>query len=178
VIKLDYLKHTFLLCLLTFGTQGCKESNLETEALISSDFNKQFFNFTIGKTNLKIEVAVLPEERARGLMYRESMGLMEGMLFIFENGTKQRFWMKNTRIPLDIGYFSSKGFLLEVHKAKPHDISGVPSRSSDIKFVLELNAGAYKKLDIDIGSKIDMMEIYEILKLRGLNPEDYKILPN
>ena len=59
---------------------------------------------------------------------------------VVDNG----FWMKNTRIPLDIGYLSTSGVLLEVHKAKPYDLSSVPSRSHDIKFVLELNAGGYR----------------------------------
>ena len=58
--------------------------------------------------------------------------------------------MKNTRIPLDIGYISTSGVLLEIHSAKPYDLSGVPSRSQDIKFVLELNGG-YKDLGIKIG---------------------------
>ena len=108
-------------------------------------------------------------------MFRESMALNEGMLFIFAEGTSQRFWMKNTRIPLDIGYLSSSGVLLEIHKAKPHDTSGVPSRSNDIKFVLELNAGAYKKLDISIGSKVLLKRVSEIIEERGLNPIDYNL---
>ena len=86
-----------------------------------------------------------------------------------------RFWMKNTRIPLDIGYLSSSGVLLEIHKAKPHDTSGVPSRSNDIKFVLELNAGAYKKLGISIGSKVLLKRVSEIIEERGLNPIDYNL---
>jgi uncharacterized membrane protein (UPF0127 family) len=83
--------------------------------------------------------------------------------------------MKNTRIPLDIGYLSSSGVLLEIHKAKPHDTSGVPSRSNDIKFVLELNEGAYKKLGISIGSKVSLKRVSEIIDDRGLNPSDYNL---
>jgi len=103
------------------------------------------------------------------------MGDHEGMLFIFKEGSKQRFWMKNTRIPLDIGYFSTKGSLVEIHKAKPYDLSGVPSKSRDIQFVLELNLGAYKKLGIKIGDRIDLGLISEIIKNRDLNPIDYTL---
>ena len=84
-------------------------------------------------------------------MFRESMDEDEGMFFVFESGSSQRFWMKNTRIPLDIGYISSDGVLIEIHKGKPYDLSGVPSHSNDIKFVLELNAGAYKSLEFVLG---------------------------
>ena len=54
-------------------------------------------------------------------MFRKSLKENEGMLFDFKEGSGQRFWMKNTRIPLDIGYLSTSGVLLEVHKAKPYD---------------------------------------------------------
>ena len=116
----------------------------------------QTYDLKLAETLLKVELAANPKDRERGLMFRKSIGPKEGMLFVFKNGTKQRFWMKNTRIPLDIGYFSSNGSLSEIHKAKPYDLSGVPSRSRDIKFVLELNAGAYKKLGIRIGSRLDL----------------------
>ena len=157
--------------------QGCKESTLENDLHSTTGPKDQFYNLNLAGVSLKVEVAALADERAKGLMFRETMGLQEGMLFIFQTGTEQSFWMKNTRIPLDIGYFSSVGELLELHKAKPHDLSGVPSRSKDIKFVLELNAGAYKKLGISIGDRLEMSEIYEILKLRNLNPLKYNISP-
>jgi|TARA_E500000178_G_C16937595_1_gene714760 uncharacterized membrane protein (UPF0127 family) len=157
--------------------QGCKESTLEHDLPSTTEPKNQFYNLNLAGVSLKVEVAALADERAKGLMFRETMGLQEGMLFIFKTGTEQFFWMKNTRIPLDIGYFSSVGELLELHKAKPHDLSGVPSRSKDIKFVLELNAGAYKKLGISIGDRLEMSEIYEILKLRNLNPLKYNISP-
>ena len=108
-------------------------------------------------------------------MFRESMALNKGMLFVFEKGTSQRFWMKNTRIPLDIGYLSSSGVLIEIHKAKPFDKFGVPSRSNNIKFVLELNADAYRKLGISIGSRISLKRVFEIIEYRGLNPSDYNL---
>ena len=110
-------------------------------------------------------------------MFRESMDEEEGMFFVFESGSSQRFWMKNTRIPLDIGYISSDGVLIEIHKGKPYDLSGVPSHSNDIKFVLELNAGAYKKLGVRLGDRVSLVEVSNMLKSRQLNPTDYN-LPN
>ena len=157
--------------------QGCKESTLEHDLPSTTEPKNQFYNLNLAGVSLKVEVAALADERAKGLMFRETMGLQEGMLFIFQTGTEQSFWMKNTRIPLDIGYFSSDGELLELHKAKPHDLSGVPSHSKDIKFVLELNAGAYKKLGITIGSRLRIKQIAEILKKRSLSLSDYNISP-
>jgi uncharacterized membrane protein (UPF0127 family) len=171
--KLIYANVIFLF--VVFLLPCCKESERYKQLSPAGKNEKIFFDFKIAEVPIKIEVAATPEERAKGLMFRESMATNEGMLFIFKEGTSQRFWMKNTRIPLDIGYLSSSGVLLEIHKAKPHDTSGVPSRSNDIKFVLELNAGAYKKLGISIGSKVLLKRVSEIIEDRGLNPSDYNL---
>ena len=160
---------------MAFFYPSCKEKEDFTKLASTKENKNLFFDFEIGDVPIKVEAAVLPEERSRGLMFRESMALNEGMLFVFEKGASQRFWMKNTRIPLDIGYLSSSGVLLEIHKAKPFDTSGVPSRSNDIKFVLELNADAYVKLGISIGSRISLQRVFEIIEDRGLNPSDYNL---
>jgi uncharacterized membrane protein (UPF0127 family) len=171
--KLIYANVIFLF--VVFFLPCCKDTERYKQLSPAGKNEKIFFDFKIAEVPIKIEVAATPEERAKGLMFRESMASNEGMLFIFEEGTSQRFWMKNTRIPLDIGYISSSGVLLEIHKAKPHDTSGVPSRSNDIKFVLELNEGAYKKLGISIGSKFSLKRVSEIIDDRGLNPSDYNL---
>ena len=173
---MDFFKNLLLACLITFFMQGCKEGGQENQCSTEIQSTTHSYELNLGGVPLKVEVAALTKEREKGLMFRKSLGLNEGMLFIFKKGTKQRFWMKNTRIPLDIGYFSSNGSLSEVHKAKPHDLSGVPSRSRDIKFVLELNAGSFKKLGIRLGERLEMNEIIKILRHRGLNPKDYNIL--
>lgn len=160
---------------MAFFYSSCKEKEDFTKLDTTKESKNLFFDFKIGGVPIKVEAAVLPEERSKGLMFRQSMALNEGMLFVFEKGTSQRFWMKNTRIPLDIGYLSSSGVLLEIHKAKPFDTSGVPSRSNDIKFVLELNADAYVKLGISIGSRISLQRVFEIIEDRGLNPSDYNL---
>ena len=171
------MKFNILLCLILCFTQGCKKAEDNSSEGLANHHKSKSFEFKIGKVIIKTELAVLPKERERGLMFRESMDEEEGMFFVFESGSSQRFWMKNTRIPLDIGYISSDGVLIEIHKGKPYDLSGVPSHSNDIKFVLELNAGAYKKLGIRLGDRVSLVEVSNMLKSRELNPTDYN-LPN
>ena len=145
----------------------------KTEPVNSETINQnktELFDLNFSGVSLKVEVAALSEEREKGLMFRNSIKENEGMLFVFKEGTGQRFWMKNTRIPLDIGYISTSGVLLEVHSAKPYDLSGVPSRSQDIKFVLELKTGGYKDLGITIGHEFHWSNISDMLIQRGLNP--------
>jgi uncharacterized membrane protein (UPF0127 family) len=170
-----FIKANVILLCLAFFYSSCKEKEDFTKLTTTKESKNLFFDFKIDGVPIKVEAAVTPEERSKGLMFRQSMALNEGMLFVFEKGAPQRFWMKNTRIPLDIGYLSSSGVLLEIHKAKPFDTSGVPSRSNDIKFVLELNADAYVKLGISIGSRISLQRVFEIIEDRGLNPSDYNL---
>ena len=165
---------TFLVALVLLNFfLGCKENSQSIKGEKIPQNKSELYDLNFSGVSLKVEVAALPEERELGLMFRNSLKENEGMLFVFKEGSGQRFWMKNTRIPLDIGYLSTSGVLLEVHKAKPYDLSGVPSRSQDIKFVLELNAGGYKKLGIKIGSRISLKVISELLIQRGIDPLMY-----
>ena len=161
-----------LLFFLLFSS--CKKGTSEKQ---NKPSEQQYFFFHIGKTKIKAELAILPEERQRGLMFRKKMEPGTGMLFIFEYGEPQKFWMKNTRIPLDIGYFSPQGKLMEIHTAKPFDLNGVPSRSKNIQFVLELNLHDFRNQKINIGDRLDLSEIRNAIKLRGLNPQKYQLQP-
>ena len=84
--------------------------------------------------------------------------------------------MKNTRIPLDIGYFSSDGRLKELHRGKPFDLSGIPSSSNSLQFVIELNAGDYNKLGIRMGDKIDISALAKAIAQSGQDPNRYGLL--
>lgn len=170
-----FIKTSFVSFLILLSLHGCKENRtLSTSEKVNRN-EAEFFDLNFSGISLKVEMAALSEEREKGLMFRNSIADNEGMLFVFEEGTEQRFWMKNTRIPLDIGYISTSGVLLEVHKAKPYDLSGVPSRSKDIKFVLELKTGGFKKHGITIGSRISLVEVSGMLKKKGLNPKEYNL---
>ncbi len=109
-------------------------------------------------------------------MHRDHLGNKEGMLFVFEQPQPMRFWMKNTRIPLDIGYFSPDGRLKEVHNGQPFDLSGMPSSSNSLQFVIELNAGEYKKLGIRMSDKIDLSALAIAITKSGQDPSRYGLL--
>lgn len=110
-----------------------------------------------------VEVADEHEERAQGLMYRESMPDDRGMLFIFEEDAPQAFWMKNTFIPLDIMYFDGERRFVSAHYRVPTCKYGgdrcpnYPS-AGDARYVLELNAGVGAALDLRAGDPITLPE--------------------
>ncbi len=68
---------------------------------------------------IKVELAATAKSRQRGLMYRSKLDANEGMLFVFPYPHKPAFWMKNTFIPLDLGYFSPEARLIEYFTMQP-----------------------------------------------------------
>lgn len=106
-----------------------------------------------------IEIAESDYEIQTGLMYRDSMEDHQGMLFIFPNELPRSFFMKNTRIPLDIIYFDANGELISVqYNAKPFDETSLPSKAP-AQYVLEINAGLTEQLDLRIGDRIDFSRL-------------------
>ena len=92
-------------------------------------------------------------------MFRDSMPRDEGMIFIFPNEAPRSFWMKNTRIPLDIMYFDKDLKLVSISAdTPPCRVSRCPSypSSKPAMYVLELNAGMAAELGVVPG---DLLEI-------------------
>ncbi len=104
-----------------------------------------------------VEIADTSEKHALGLMFRNSMPADEGMLFIFGYEAPQSFWMRNTRIPLDIMYFDKDLKLVSMAKqAQPCRVSRCPSYPSVVpaQYVLELNGGTADKLGVKLGDPL------------------------
>ena len=136
-----------------------------------------WFSLSLGDTPLQVQLAVTPQERSRGLMFREELGDTEGMLFVFSRGERRSFYMRNTSIPLQIGYFRENGELAEIRRLIPHDLTPVPSTRSDIQFALEVNPGWFRENGVRIGDSLPLEKVAEALQQRGFAPSDYG-LPN
>ena len=106
-----------------------------------------------------VELAETQEKQALGLMFRDNMPQDHGMLFIFPDDALRSFWMKNTRIPLDIFYFNSKLELVSVaENARPcrtRSCPGYPS-TGPAKYVLELNSGKAAELGAKPGDLLKL----------------------
>ena len=102
----------------------------------------------------RVEVADSGEERARGLMFRESLPRFSGMLFVYETPGPVAFWMENTLIPLDMLFFDATGRLTAVHaNARPLDRTPIPG-GDNVRFVLEVNGGLAGRLGIEPGAEL------------------------
>ncbi|QOC22590.1 DUF192 domain-containing protein [Wenzhouxiangella sp. AB-CW3] len=106
-----------------------------------------------------VEIADDDESRARGLMFRDELADNRGMLFIFRQEAPRSFWMRNTRIPLDIIYLDRDLRVVSiVHNARPcRTRSGrCPSYPSEgpAMYVLEVNAGFARSLELQRGDQL------------------------
>lgn len=105
-----------------------------------------------------VEVADDEEERRMGLMFRESMAEDRGMIFVHPDTQRLAYWMKNTRIPLDILYFDEQRRLVSQQRGVPPCAlgDGCPSYPSTgpARYVLELNAGQAAKIGLKDGTTI------------------------
>lgn len=111
----------------------------------------------VGGKPLKVEVARTPSQLSLGLMYRQKLDENSGMLFIFPETKVLSFWMKNTFIPLSIGFFGEDRRLIEVLDMEPvtsiMQVS-IPhyNSSKPAKYALEVNRGWFKKQNIKPGA--------------------------
>lgn len=105
-----------------------------------------------GQARFAIELADDPEERARGLMFRDSLPRGAGMLFVYEYPQRADFWMKNTLIPLDILFADRAGVVTRVHhRAEPGDLTPIPGGDA-VFAVLEINGGLAERYGIAPGT--------------------------
>ena len=120
--------------------------------------NAVFIDNVNEKIKVNVEIADSPEERAAGLMFRESLGENSGMLFIFDDEKTRSFWMKNTLIPLDMVFISEDLEIIDIKYAVPcrEDpcISYVSKEPAE--YVLEVNENFTIRNDIAIGNTINL----------------------
>lgn len=105
-----------------------------------------------------VEIADDDKERAQGLMFRDAMDADRGMLFIHDEQMPLAYWMKNTRIPLDILYFDENRKLVSQRRDVPPCSLGnrcppYPSGAPAL-YVLELNAGQAEALGLKDGAEL------------------------
>jgi uncharacterized protein len=105
------------------------------------------------------EVAKTNEERAKGLMFRDSLPKGRGMLFTFSEPQLWTFWMKNTRIPLDIVWMDRQKRIVHIERNVPgcsRQDDGCPQYqpSEDAMYVLEVAAGESESLHLQRGIKL------------------------
>ena len=107
---------------------------------------------------LQVEVMVKDEDRQMGLMYRPSLPLDRGMLFVFDQPDFHGFWMKNCRFPIDMVWLDEEHRVVHVAEAVPPckaDPCPVYQPLRKAAYVLELNAGQARREKASLGSRLE-----------------------
>lgn len=109
-----------------------------------------------------VELAILPEERAQGLMYRESLAPGHGMLFFFDEESSQSFWMKNCHFPIDIVWIDrDRRFVSASYHTLPCAADPCPTYppAGPALFVVEVADGVARKENLKKGDRIEFLRL-------------------
>tara|TARA_R100001369_G_scaffold92401_1_gene137278 strand:- start:155 stop:649 length:495 start_codon:yes stop_codon:yes gene_type:complete len=156
-----------LVILILLSGLNCKEDKAtKSEGQVVVNFKKEGVlsikkadSDSIIKT-LSIEIADNEYETQTGLMYRTRLETNQGMLFIFPDVDFRSFYMKNTKIPLDIIYIDEAKTIVSIQKnAKPFDETSLPS-GAPAKYVLEINGGLSNTWQLSVGNRISF-EVFD-----------------
>lgn len=136
-------------CLMAFMLALGSHAGAEQDGLVKIS--------TPNGATIQAEIADTTEKRAKGLMYRESLAKDRGMLFTFAEPQLWTFWMKNTRIPLDIIWMDGKKRIVHIERnvpTCPRTDDGCPQYqpNDNAIYVLELAAGVADALKLQRGS--------------------------
>ncbi|MCK9210500.1 MAG: DUF192 domain-containing protein [Ignavibacteriaceae bacterium] len=106
-------------------------------------------------TKIDLEIADSDYDRQLGLMFRKSMEMNQGMLFIFPEQEPLSFWMRNTYISLDMIFVNADKKIVTIHKnTKTLSDQSYPS-TEPAQYVVEVVAGFADKYSLKVGDKIN-----------------------
>jgi uncharacterized membrane protein (UPF0127 family) len=115
-----------------------------------------------GGAEFMLEVARDDASRARGYMFRETVGPREGMLFVFDETGRHSFWMKNCKVPLDILWLDAEHRVVHIADSLPpcpaegecpDVVPPVPAR-----YVLEFAAGTARAQHLKTGDAVVVLD--------------------
>lgn len=112
-------------------------------------------NISFNGASLNIEHAKSNEEIRNGLMHRDHLDIDKGMLFSYQTPANHSFWMKNTKIPLDMIFIDSKRTVVgTIQDATPFSLQS-RTVGTDSCYVLETNSGFVEKHGVRVGMTVD-----------------------
>ncbi len=136
----------FKICFIIFALTACTQNTIEATVQTAD-----------GATTYTLEVADTQQKLMKGLMYRKSMPLDHGMLFVFSPLHPQpvAMWMKNTYISLDMLFLNEQKIIIGIaEKTVPFSLKTIAPTKKKVSYVIELNGGEVQKHNIKVGDKV------------------------
>lgn len=153
--------------------QGCGSADRNDLPLVADADIHTWLPLRVGDREIEAQIAITQGEQRRGLMFRDSLGEHQGMLFVYRQPQAMSFWMANTRIHLDIGFFDAQGVLQEIHQMVAGDTQPTQSVGDQLSFALEMNRGWFAANGLRPGAQLDTALLAEALRRRGVQPRDF-----
>jgi uncharacterized membrane protein (UPF0127 family) len=150
-------RRTFLLAVALAALATCKSGGEKPGAASASPSAPTVSIDAGGRAVVfRVEVALTPEEHARGLMYRSRLAADAGMVFVFEEPAIQRFWMKNTLIPLDMIFIGADRRIVGVVENAAPETEDERRVGGASQYVLEIGGGLSRQLGIHAGEPVQL----------------------
>lgn len=131
------------------------------------------FSVQQGKVQSQLRFAVTDLEKAQGLMGVSGLPENQGMIFMYGEDRQMSFWMKNTLIDLDIAFIRADGVVDEIKSMYAQDKTTVKSKSSAIRYAVEMPLGWYAKCGVKVGDRLKMEDLKNALLARGFSADRY-----
>ena len=86
-------------------------------------------------------------------MGRSHLPENSGMMFVFEEPKTYCFWMKNTLIPLSVGFIDAQGRLVQIAHMQPKSLQHHCAKQP-VLYALEVNQGWFERNDVKLQTKV------------------------
>lgn len=106
-----------------------------------------------GMYRIRAELAADDPSRMRGLMFRDSLGPNQGMLFVFDETTTHCMWMKNTLIPLSVAFLDESARVINVADMTPQS-EEAHCAAQPARYALEMTRGWFAQRGLGAGAQI------------------------
>ena len=114
-------------------------------------------DLNIGLYRIEAEIAANQGDRMQGLMQRRGMASHQGMVFSFTFVDRHCMWMKNTLLPLSVGFLDETGVILNIEDMQPQTetshCAGGPA-----KYALEMNQGWFAQRGLKAGMRVSGLD--------------------
>jgi uncharacterized protein len=145
---------TLALLLSTLLLAGC--GGEEASEPVGSEDPRVVIDTGNDEVAVRVEIADSEQERAVGLMNRESLEDDAGMIFLFPESSSGGFWMKDTLIPLSIAFADEQGRILRILDMEPcrADPCEIYDPGVSYRTALEVNQGAFSEWGVEEGDRL------------------------
>lgn len=131
----------------------------------TTTFKGKHVTVSLANQTIKAELALTEAQRAKGLMFRNTLPQGSGMFFVFPNQAKHSFWMANTKVPLDIIWLNKDLEIVYISQDTPactqtgtlKSLCTTYTPTTAAKYVLEVNAGFVKQYSVKTGDKLEII---------------------